>query len=201
MESSVLSLPEAIRRSIWPQLISPRPLALVSTVSAAGVRNIAPYNSYSGLATSPPMLGISISSRKLSEKRTLQNVRDTGEFVVNLTPRFLADVMVQSAEDTTEPVDDFIRLDLTPARAANVCADRIVECPAALECRVTQIVELPPSHSQLIVAQVIGISIRDEFYDEAGGFDAQAADLLASIGVDQYVSVNGETLTLPVTWE
>ena len=201
MDSSVHGLPEAIRRSIWPQLISPRPLALVSTVSAEGVRNIAPYNSYCGLATSPPMLGISISSGRQSEKRTLQNARDTGEFVVNLTPRFLADVMVRAAEDTAEPMDDFIRLDLTPARAANVCADRIAECPAALECRVTQVVELPPSRCHLVVAQIVGVAIRDEFFDEAGGFDAAAADLLASIGVDQYVSVNGETLTLPVTWE
>lgn len=201
MDSPVDSLPGMLGRSLWPQLISPRPIALVTTVSGEGIRNIAPYNSYAGLATSPPMLGLSISSRSSGEKRTLRNAEDAGAFVINLTPRYMADIMIAAAEDTAEDVDDFARLDVTPAASSLVPVDRIRECPAALECRVSRIVDLAPSRCRLIVAEIVAVSIRDEFYDPATGFDALGADLLASVGVDQYVTVNGETLTLPVTWE
>ena len=201
MDAAIDDLPMAQQRSIWPQLIAPRPIALVSSLSADGRHNIAPYNSFSGLATSPPMIGLSIGSRRSGEKRTLDCIRQHNAFVINLVPRFLADIMIQAAEDVAEPGDDFERLGLKPMPTRHVPGSRIQECPAALECRVTQIVAMPPSRATLVIAQVVGVSIRDEFYDSEKGFDALAADLLASIGIDQYVSVNGETLTLPVSWE
>jgi flavin reductase (DIM6/NTAB) family NADH-FMN oxidoreductase RutF len=147
------------------------------------------------------MLGLSVSARRSGEKRTLRNAEAAGAFVINLTPRYMADVMIAAAEDTPGDVDDFARLSVTPALSSHVPVERIQECPAALECRVARIVDLAPSRCRLIVAQIVAVSIRDEFYDPETGFDALGADLLASVGVDQYVTVNGETLTLPVTWE
>ena len=193
------NIPREVNGKIWAALIAPRPLALISTQSASGVPNIAPYNSYSGLATYPPMLGVSFSQREDGDKHTLENIKAMQVFVINLVPRFLAEVMNQSAEGTAIE-DDFARLGLTPIPAETVDCPRIGESPASLECRVTSIFPLPPSKCELVAAQIVGVYLRDEFVTEGGGFDPMAADLLASVGAEEYLSLNGETLHLPKTW-
>jgi flavin reductase (DIM6/NTAB) family NADH-FMN oxidoreductase RutF len=105
---------------IWASLIAPRPIALISTRNNYGVPNIAPYNSYAGLATHPPMLGVSFSrSKEGCEKNTLTNIKNTGVFIINLVPRFLAEIMNKSAEGDN-PEDDFARLGVTPASGKTV---------------------------------------------------------------------------------
>jgi len=198
MHYVVDQLPRELSK-LWAQLISPRPLALISTRSAAGVPNIAPYNSYAGLATYPAMLGVSFSQRDGQPKHTLVNIKATGEFVINLVPRFLGEIMNQSAEGT-EVTDDFTRLGVTPIDCESVKVSRIAESPASLECRVVNTMLLPPSRCEFVVALIVGVTIRDEFVMADGGFDPLAADLLASVGPEDYVSVNGETLHLPKTW-
>ena len=199
MHLTTEQLPKNLRGTIWACLIAPRPIALISTVDAKGVPNIAPYNSYSGLANNPPLLGVSFSRRGDEEKTTLSNIKETGVFVINLVPRFLAEIMNKSAEGT-ESVDDFQRLGLTRAEAETVPCPRIGESPASLECRLVNTVPLPPSRCEMVVAQIVGVTIRDEFYTPENGFDPLAADLLASVGAEEYLSLNGETLHLPKTW-
>ena len=199
MHYNAEDIPRDVNGKIWAALIAPRPLALISTLSASGVPNIAPYNSYSGLATYPPMLGVSFSKRDGEDKHTLANIKATQVFVVNLVPRYLADIMNQSAEGTAVE-DDFARLGLTAIQAGTVDCPRIGECPASIECRVTSIFALPPSKCELVAGQIVGVYARDEFVTESGGFDPMAADLLASVGAEDYLSLNGETLHLPKTW-
>ncbi len=193
------NIPRDVNGKLWAALIAPRPLALISTQNALGVPNIAPYNSYAGLATYPPMLGVSFSRRDGKDKHTLENIKATQVFVINLVPRYLAEIMNQSAEGTAIE-DDFARLGLTALRSESVGCPRIVECPASIECRVTDIFALPPSKCELVAAQIVGVYLRDEFVTESGGFDPMAADLLASVGAEDYLSLNGETLHLPKTW-
>ena len=199
MHLTTEQLPKNLRGTIWACLIAPRPIALISSVGAAGVPNIAPYNSYSGLANNPPLVGVSFSRRGDEEKTTLSNIKETGVFVINLVPRFLAEIMNKSAEGT-ESVDDFQRLGLTRAEAETVSCPRIGESPASLECRLLNTVLLPPSRCEMVVAQIVGVTIRDEFHTPENGFDPLAADLLASVGAEEYLSLNGETLHLPKTW-
>jgi len=199
MHLTIEELPRNLRGTIWACLIAPRPIALISTQDGSGIPNIAPYNSYSGLANNPPMLGVSFSRRGDEEKTTLINIKETGVFVINLVPRFLADIMNKSAEGT-ENVDDFDRLGLKRAEAKTIACPRIVESPASLECRLINTVPLLPSRCELVVAQIVGVTIRDEFYTSENGFDPLAADLLASVGAEDYISLNGEALHLPKTW-
>ena len=199
MHLTIEQIPSKLRGSIWACLIAPRPIALISTQDTQGVPNIAPYNSYSGLANNPPLLGVSFSRREDEEKTTLANIKATGEFVVNLVPRFLADVMNQSAEGS-EKTDDFARLGLTRAEGETIHCPRIVESPASLECRMVNTMPLPPSRCEFVVGQIVGVFMRDEFATSDIGFDTLAADLLASVGPEDYISVNGETLHLPRTW-
>ena len=107
--------------------------------------------------------------------------------------------MNKSAEGTDKE-DDFARLGLTLLPAGTVDCPRIGECPASLECRVTNILPLPPSRCEFVAARITGVFIRDEFATSDIGFDTLAADLLASVGPEDYISVNGELLHLPKTW-
>lgn len=192
-------LERGLNGKLWACLIAPRPIALISTQDARGLPNIAPYNSYAGLATYPPMLGVSFSQNKGQDKHTLENIKTTRVFVINLVPRFLAEIMNTSAEGA-EKADDFARLGLSKADALGIDCPRIGESPASLECRVTDIIALPPSKCEFVAAQIVGVHIRDEYVKEDGTFDPAAADLLASIGAEDYVSLNGDTLHLPKTW-
>ncbi len=199
MHLTVEQIPSKLRGSIWACLIAPRPIALVSTQDAQGLPNIAPYNAFCGLASNPPLLGISFSRRADEEKHTLANIKATGAFAVNLVPRFLADVMNQAAEGV-EKSDDFVRLKLTSAACETINCPRIAESPASLECRLINTVPLPPSRCELVIGQIVGVFMRDEYVSSDIGFDTLAADLLASVGPEDYVSVNGETLHLPKVW-
>lgn len=193
------NIPRDVNGKIWASLIAPRPIALISTRDAQGVPNIAPYNAFCGLASYPPMLGISFSRRDSEDKHTLANIKATGVFVVNLVPRFLAETMNKAAEGTDKE-DDFARLGLTSAACETIPCPRVVESPASLECRLVNVLPLPPSKCELVVGQIVGVSMRDEFVSNDIGFDTLAADLLASVGPEDYISVNGETLHLPKTW-
>jgi flavin reductase (DIM6/NTAB) family NADH-FMN oxidoreductase RutF len=193
-------VPRETNAKLWARLIAPRPIALISTQDVNGLPNIAPYSSLALVANFPPILSISFGRHANSEKRTLSNIKSTGVLTVNLVPRFLADLMNQSAENV-EDQDDFTRLGLTSVSGNNVSCARIGECPASLECRLLRIHDLSPSQCELVLAQVVGVAIRDEFLLESEGFDPLAADLLASVGAEDYISVNGETLTLPRTWD
>lgn len=199
MHLTIEQIPSKLRGSIWACLIAPRPIALVSTQDAQGVPNIAPYNAFCGLANNPPLLGISFSRREDEEKNTLANIKAMGVFVVNLVPRFLADVMNKSAEGTDKE-DDFLRLGLTRAACDTVNCPCIAESPASLECRLVNTLPLPPSRCELVVGQIVGVYMRDEYVSSDIGFDTLAADLLASVGPEDYMSVNGETLHLAKTW-
>ncbi|MBV9849896.1 MAG: flavin reductase family protein [Armatimonadetes bacterium] len=199
MHLTIDQIPRHVGGKIWAALIAPRPIALITTRDENGTPNIAPYNAFCGLANHPPMLGVSFSRRGGGPKNTLANIQATRVFVVNLVPRFLAEIMNKSAEGA-EREDDFARLGLTRANAGSVDCPRVAESPAALECKVAAIHPLPPSQCELVVGEIVGVHIRDEYVVNDQGFDPMAADLLASVGAEDYLSLNGETLFLPRTW-
>jgi len=193
-------IPKELNRRIWAQLISPRPLALITTLGDGDVPNIAPYNSFTGLSTYPALVGVSFGQRGSEDKQTLHNIKTRQCFAINLVPRFLAENMNEAARNAGS-VDDFARLDLTRHACTSIVCPRIAECPATLECKVVDFVSLRPSTAELVIAEVTGIWIRDEFALPDGAFDNLGADLLASVGTEEYISVNGELLHLPAVWE
>ena len=193
-------VPREINGDLWSSLISPRPLFLISTYDETGTINIAPFSSVSLLSTYPPIIGFSISKRKRIEKRTELNVRRSLDLVINLVPRFLADQMVQAAQQS-DLTDDFKRLGLSETPGHKPQNHLILECPASIECVVDQIVGLAPSSATLFIVRPVTIRIRDEFCTTDGSFDTMSADLLASVGTETYISLNGDIITLPKTWD
>jgi flavin reductase (DIM6/NTAB) family NADH-FMN oxidoreductase RutF len=178
--------------AILAAVVSPRPLAWISTRSANGVLNIAPFNSFTGLANYPPLVGLSFSQRHGEPKDTFANIEATGVFVINVVTRPLAERMNESARESADPTDDFARLGLTAASIDGVDIPRIGESPAALACRVESIVPLPPSKCQMVVARIVGAYLVE-------GYDPVVAETLASIGALRYATLI-DPFTMPKTW-
>jgi flavin reductase (DIM6/NTAB) family NADH-FMN oxidoreductase RutF len=123
-------------------VVVPRPIAFVSTVSGDGAFNVAPFSYFNAITNRPPLVGISINQRAGEPKDTLRNIRETGDFVVNLVHEPLLERMVRASGDWPRDVDEFEITGLTAVPSDLVRSPRVGESPVSLECRLFRVVEL-----------------------------------------------------------
>ena len=149
-------------------IVMPRPIAWVSTVDKQGIFNLAPFSAYSIVSTRPMVVGFSVGIKRNGQKKdTLRNVELTGEFVVNIVTKDLAEQMNITSALYPRDVSEFEEARLTPITADIVKAPMVAESPVNMECRVIQCIELgkpSPSYS-LVIVEVLCVHIRDEFYN------------------------------------
>ena len=119
-------------------IVGPRPIGWISTRSASGVNNLAPYSFFNAFNYVPPIIGFA----SIGYKDTLRNIEETGEFVWNLTTRALADAMNQSCAAVGPEVSEFDLAGLTPLASEVVAPPRVAESPVTLECKRTQVLQL-----------------------------------------------------------
>jgi flavin reductase (DIM6/NTAB) family NADH-FMN oxidoreductase RutF len=167
-------------------LVAPRPIAWVSTVAEDGRRNLAPFSFFNAFSFRPPTVGVAPGSRRGVAKDSLRNVRASGELVVNLVDERLAELANLSSAEVGEEVDEWELTGLEPAPSEVVRPDRVAASPAALECRVFEILELgeadEPTNS-LIVARIERVHLRDGLLVD-GQIDPDAAGLVGRMGAD-----------------
>lgn len=164
-------------------VVTPRPIAWVTTVSPAGVVNLAPFSFFNVFGVNPPAVVFSPGLKPDgSKKDTLRNVEATGEFVVNAAVAELAaEVNATSKElPPDESEVEFAHLHTTPA--VTVKPPRIAESPVHLECKVRQVI--PIGTANLVIGDVVLIHIRDEVLDEMGRVDPRKLRTIARMGGD-----------------
>lgn len=162
-------------------LVTPRPIALVTSMDREGRLNAAPFSAYNYVCTDPPIVAIGVANRPgpvIVGKDTAQNIRNTREFVVNVVNEEIAEKMNLCATDFPPGVDELKIAGFTTAPSHIVQVPRIAEAPASLECREFSTTEI--GHSRIVLGQVVGMHVRDEFIDPAGPY--VRSDLLHSIG-------------------
>jgi flavin reductase (DIM6/NTAB) family NADH-FMN oxidoreductase RutF len=146
--------------------VVPRPIAWVSTVSRHGENNLAPFSFFNVASRKPPILSISIGpgvqERGGTIKDTLTNIRNTGEFVVNVVTASLADEMHISSKHFPEETDEFVKAGLTPAPGRKVKAPQVKEAPISMECELDRILELGEDH--LVLGKLVAFTIEDSYY-------------------------------------
>ena len=166
-------------------LISPRPIGWISTRSRQGIDNLAPYSFFNAVCADPHMVMFASNGSRDS----VQNVRETGEFVVNLAGFDQADAINRSAAKVALDEDEFplAGVDKLPGRL--VAPMRAAGAPAHLECVLFQLVDLPGSPAQgentLVIGTVIGVHIDEQFLT-GGRFDCRKAGLLSRLGYADY---------------
>jgi flavin reductase (DIM6/NTAB) family NADH-FMN oxidoreductase RutF len=176
----------AERNALINGLIAPRPIAWVSSLSAEGAPNLAPFSFFGAFSFDPPTIGIGPGSRQGTNKDSLHNIKATGEFVVNLVDRELAEVANACSGEFGPEVDEWEVAGLTGEPSEVVAPLRVAESPAALECRVMQVLELGSSDhasNNLVVAWIVRIHVRDDAMDGYVPLPEQL-DLVARMGGD-----------------
>ena len=146
-------------------VVVPRPIAFVSSRSAAGLVNLAPYSFFNAVAYDPPTIVFS-SSRHARDKRkdTLANIEETGEFVVNVVVDAIAEAMNRTAAEYPTEVNEFAIAGLTPVPSDVVRPPRVAESPANMECRLNQVVPIGQGRHQhgLVIGEIVLLHIRDD---------------------------------------
>jgi flavin reductase (DIM6/NTAB) family NADH-FMN oxidoreductase RutF len=149
--------------------VVPRPIAWVSTMDAAGIRNLAPFSFFMGVCGEPPTIAFSSGPRDGASKDTLRNVEASGEFVVNVVDDAHAEAMNASSGEYPPEVDEFVVAGLEGAPGVRVRAPRVATAPISLECRVAQIVRIGRGPHSVVFGEVVYIHVRDELYDAGTG--------------------------------
>lgn len=170
----------------YKAIVAPRPIGWISSISADGVPNLAPYSYFNALSSAPPLLMFSSET----EKDSLKNVKDTGEFAVSLATVDLQNAMNKSSDTVPEHVNEFELANIESAQCEIVNAPRVAASPASLECKVVSIQELRDIHGDaadayMVIGQVVAVHIKDEFLVD-GRFDTAGAQPLARCGYRDY---------------
>jgi flavin reductase (DIM6/NTAB) family NADH-FMN oxidoreductase RutF len=178
---------------ILNSVVVPRPIAWVSTRSAAGVDNLAPHSFFTVSCVDPPM----VQFTSVGKKDSLRNCVETGEFVVCLATEAMFEEVNATATDFPAHLSEFAEVGLTPEPSLTVAPPRVAESPVALECRTEHVLEL--GDSTVVIGRVLHAAIDDGVFetDARGRSLPSAAKLrpLARLGRDEW-STLGEIRTI-----
>lgn len=174
-------------------VVVPRPIAWVSTRSAAGVDNLAPHSFFTVACVDPPM----VQFTSVGVKDSLTNAREAGEFVVCLATEPLFEQVNATGTDFPAGVSEFAAVGLTAEPSEKVAPPRVAESPVALECRLEQALTL--GDSTVVIGRVVHASVRTDVFDgdpHDGGLPRiDRLRPLARLGRDEWSTV-GELLEI-----
>ena len=168
MHFDLAAIAETDAYKLLVSTVVPRPIALATTVDPAGRVNAAPFSFFNAVSSRPPVvvLGINGEGPRGGYKDTEDNIRETGEFVVNLVDEALAERMNICAVDFPSEMGELDMAGLTPVASAEVKPPRIAEAPVSFECKRITGLSLG-GNSTMEVGRVIHIHIRDDLVDPA----------------------------------
>lgn len=172
-------------------LITPRPIGWISSRSADGHDNLAPYSFFNGVAYTPPQVMFSSTSGKPDQdgvKDSAANIRETGVFCVNVVGYDMAQVMNQTSGPWAKDVDEFEDAGIEKAECRLIDCPRVANAPATLECRLTQIVKIEGEANTVVFGEVIGVHMRDDCLVD-GIFDARVYQPVGRMGYRDFTRV------------
>jgi len=178
--------------------IAPRPIALASTVDAAGRSNLSPFSFFNMFSSNPPVV-IFPPARRVRDnttKHTLENVRTVPEVVIGIVNYPIVQQISLASTEYDADTNEFIKAGLTMQDAEKVKPKLIAECPVNLECKVLEIKELGTGGGagNLVICEVIALHVRTEYLDENGKLDGLKLDLVARLGGNWYSRNNADNM-------
>ncbi|MEC5212359.1 flavin reductase (DIM6/NTAB) family NADH-FMN oxidoreductase RutF [Polaromonas sp. CG_9.5] len=176
-------------------IVGPRPIGWISSRSAGGSLNLAPYSFFNAFNYTPPIVGFASNGYK----DTLRNIEETREFVWNLATRPLAEAMNQTCAAVPPEVNEFELAGLTPAASRLVAVPHVLESPVAFECRCTQILQLQAVdgtkvQTWMILGEVVAVHIAKSLLKDGVYDTAAAGHILRAGGPADYFTVGPEQL-------
>ncbi|MGD0212536.1 MAG: flavin reductase family protein [Terriglobales bacterium] len=192
-------------RELYNILISavgPRPIAWVSSLSASGQPNLAPFSFFNAVCAKPPLLAFAPGMRLPKKsgatgeigrapigapKDTLQNIRETREFVINVVTYELAEAMNLTSGDYDAAIDEFELAKVASEPSRVVRPQRVAESPVSFECKLHQILDFNPAPEggSLVIGEIVSVHIGERYLKE-GRLDRNTLDLIGRLGGTQY---------------
>lgn len=159
-------------KQIWKpgNMLYPLPVVMVSVADKEGKQNIITIAWTGTICSDPPMVSISVRP----ERYSYHMIKETGEFVINLTTRELAFATDYCGVKSGRDVDKFAAMQLTPVRGEKVKAPLIAESPVNLECKVTEVKHL--GTHDMFMAEVVCVHADEKYMDEQNRFHLEMAD-------------------------
>ena len=178
--------------------VSPRPIALVSTLDKEGVPNLAPFSFFNAFSGTPPIVGFSVALKggERQEKDTLYNVMNTGELVINTVSHNIARQMALSSVEFPPKTSEFTKTGLTAIPSERVAPFRVQESLVQMECTVEQIIPLLEKGrgAHLVLCRIVLIHLSPAILNEKGRIDPQKVDLIGRMGRQYYVRAAGDAI-------
>jgi flavin reductase (DIM6/NTAB) family NADH-FMN oxidoreductase RutF len=188
-------------RELYNILISavvPRPIAWVSSLSASGQPNLAPFSFFNAVCAKPPLLAFAPGMRSPKKsgatgevagepKDTLRNIRETREFVINVVSYELGEAMNLTSGDYEASINEFDVAKVASAPSKVVRPRRVAESPVSFECKLYQILDFNPAPEggSLVIGEIVSIHINEQHIRE-GRLDRNSLDLIGRMGGMQY---------------
>lgn len=178
-------------------IVTPRPIGWISTRGSDGRDNLAPYSFFNAVAYVPPQVMFASTGAKDDRgdtKDSVANIRDSGVFCVNIVEFAMRDAMNRTSGPWEKGSDEFELADLEKAQCDTIDCARVLAAPANLECKLTQIVQLPGEANFAVFGEVTGVHMRDDCLKD-DKFDVLSFTPLARLGYRDYTTVT-ETFSL-----
>lgn len=196
LDFSALSVRDSYQWMI--STITPRPIAWVSTISAEGKTNLAPYSFFQGVCANPPtLMFVPVNTRDGAKKDTVLNIEAVPEFVVNLVSHQLGTKMSDTAAMLPHGQSEFEAFDISSAPSTKVRPPRVAGAPVAFECAFDQVVHIGegPLAANVIFGRILMAHVRDEVLDRDGKPDSTKLDLIGRMGGEDYTTTR-DTFTI-----
>ena len=151
--------------------IVPRPIAFVSTLSKDGLENLAPFSYFNGICSNPPSIMFCPARRGYDGKTkdTLNNIRDTEEFAVNIVSEDFAEQMVSTSTDFEPEVNEFEVSGLTPEPCQKIAPPKVAEAKISFECKLNKIIPVGnegPGGGFVVIGTIVLFHIDDDVYED-----------------------------------
>jgi flavin reductase (DIM6/NTAB) family NADH-FMN oxidoreductase RutF len=172
-------------------VVAPRPIGWIASRGADGSENLAPYSFFNAVAYVPPQVMFASTSAKSDRgdtKDSVANIRETGVFCVNIVEFAAREAMNRTSGPWPRETDEFALAGIARAECETIPCPRVADAPAALECRLTEIVTLRGANNFLVLGEVTGVHLRDDCLVD-GRFDVTRFRPLARLGYMDYTAV------------
>lgn len=170
-------------------VVMPRPIAFVSTISAGGVPNLAPFSFFNGVGSNPMAVIFSPCTKADgTPKDTIVNLLAVPECVVNVVPHSIREAMNEASYPYPPGVNEFEAAGFTPLTSKFVKPFRVAESPAQMECKLLQIVPVGngPLSANVCICEVLCFHLASEICLPDGTADVTKMDLVGRLGGDDY---------------
>lgn len=181
-------------------LVTPRPIAWVSTQNKQGQLNLAPYSLFNLVSVSPPMVMLAALSLRSDgqPKDTIRNIEETHQFVINLVDASLKDQLNLTAENLPYGESEFNSAQIEAQPSQLVKPPRVAEARISLECQYYTTIQLPSDNprqefTRMILAHIVGVHVKDNII-ENGKLQPQKMNSLVKLGYDYYAQVDANSI-------